>query len=202
MGARAANGRSLSPLKRALIIQAGRAVFLARGFGAASMDEIAAKAGVSKMTVYRHFRSKELLFAGVIDALCRQIIDEEVERLLLLPPRQALPKFADKIIDIVFAPETIELHRIVVAECRRFPELGRLFYGSGPQACIDMLEQYLVRHRKMVRPKRSTPRRLAEEFLDLVRGYPHLRVLLGLDRRPSRREMRDRVDSAVRHVLG
>jgi TetR/AcrR family transcriptional repressor of mexJK operon len=202
MGARAANGRSLSPLKRALIIRAGKAVFLEHGFGAASMDEIAAKAGVSKMTVYRHFRSKELLFAGVIDALCRQIVDDEVESLLVLPPRQALPKFARKIIEIVFADETIELHRIVVAECRRFPELGRLFYRSGPQASIDMLEQYLARHRKAIRAGHSTPRRLAEDFLDLIRGYPHLRMLLGIDRRPSRREMQNRVDSAVRHVLG
>ena len=76
MQARVDNGRSLSPLKRAQIIRAGKTVFLARGFGAASVDDIAAKAGVSKMTVYRHFRSKELLFAGVIDALCRQIMED------------------------------------------------------------------------------------------------------------------------------
>src|ERR1700704_6758088 len=56
MRSRAGNGRSLSPLKRARIIHAGKAVFLAQGFGAASVDDIAATAGVSKMTVYRHFR--------------------------------------------------------------------------------------------------------------------------------------------------
>ena len=202
MRSRAVNGRALSPRKRAQIIQAGKAVFLARGFGAASVDHIAAGAGVSKMTVYRHFRSKELLFAGVIDALCRQIMDGDLERLLELPPKTALPKFARKIMDITFAKETIELHRIVVAECRRFPELGRLFYRSGPQPCIDMLEQYLRRHRKTVRARQSTPRRLAEEFLDLVRGYPHLRALLGVDKSPSQGERRSRIACAVRHVLG
>jgi TetR/AcrR family transcriptional repressor of mexJK operon len=202
MRSRAGNGRTLSPLKRARIIQAGKAVFLAHGFGAASVDEIAATAGVSKMTVYRHFRSKELLFAGVIDALCRQFVDDDLERMLVLPPKTALPKFAGKIMDIIYAKETIELHRIVVAECRRFPKLGRLFYRSGPEACIDMLEHYLRRHRKVGLAKHATPRRLAEDFLDLVRGYPHLRVLLGIDRAPSRSEMRSRVESAVRHVLG
>ena len=196
------NGRSLSPEKRAQIIHAGKAAFLAQGFGAASVDDIAAGAGVSKMTVYRHFRSKELLFAGVIDALCRQIMDGDLERLLVLPPKAALPKFARRFMDITFAKETIELHRIVVAECRRFPELGRLFYRSGPEPCIDMLEQYLRRHRNDVRAGHSTPRRLAEEFLDLVRGYSHLRALLGVDRAPSRRDMNSRIASAVRHVLG
>jgi TetR/AcrR family transcriptional regulator, mexJK operon transcriptional repressor len=202
MRSRAANGRTLSPRKRAQIIQAGKTVFLAQGFGAASVDDVAASAGVSKMTVYRHFRSKELLFAGVIDALCRQIVDDDLERLLELPPRTALPKFARKIMDITFAKETIELHRIVVAECRRFPDLGRLFYRSGPQPCIDMLEQYLRRHRKTVRARQSTPRRLAEEFLDLVRGYPHLRALLGVYKSPSQGELRSRIACAVRHVLG
>ena len=201
MRSRAGNGRTLSPLKRARIIHAGKAVFLAQGFGAASVDEIAASAGVSKMTVYRHFRSKELLFAGVIDALCQQVIDEDLERMLEQPPKTALPKFARKIMDIIFARETVELHRIVIAECRRFPKLGRLFYRSGPEACIDMLEQYLRRHRNLGLVKHATPRRLAEEFLDIVRGYPHLRVLLGIDRAPSRNELRSRVESAVRHVL-
>jgi TetR/AcrR family transcriptional regulator, mexJK operon transcriptional repressor len=200
MARRPGSGRTLSPLKRAQIIRAGRLVFLQHGFGAASMDLIAANAGVSKMTIYRHFRSKELLFAGVIDAMCQRIIDNDLESLLRLPPRQALQKFARKIVAIIFARDTIELHRIVVAESRRFPKLGRLFYQSGPAACIEMLELYLDRHRGEVR--KSSPRRLAEEFLDLIRGYPHLRLLLGIDKAPSPRELQHRIDGAVRHVLG
>jgi TetR/AcrR family transcriptional regulator, mexJK operon transcriptional repressor len=154
------------------------------------------------MTVYRHFRSKELLFAGVIDALCGQIMDDGLERLLVLPPKVALPRFARKVMDIIHAPETVELHRIVVAECRRFPKLGALFYRSGPEACIDMLEEYLKRHGPALRRRSSSPRRLAEEFLDLIRGYPHLRALLGVGKSPTRGEMRSRIECAVRHVLG
>lgn len=202
MASRARGGRSLSVLKRAQIIQAGKVVFLDKGFGAASMDVIAARAGVSKMTIYRHFRNKELLFAGVIDALCRKIIDDDLERMLTLPPKQALEQFARKVVAIIFARETVELHRIVVAETRRFPRLGRLFYRSGPEACIGMLALYLRRHRKTGRLGGTSPRRLAEEFLDLIRGYPHLRVLLGVDTRRSEREMRRRIGRAVRHVLG
>jgi TetR/AcrR family transcriptional repressor of mexJK operon len=202
MTARVGNGRTLSAVKRARIIHAGKIVFLQNGFGAASMDVIAANAGVSKMTVYRHFRSKELLFAGVIDALCQQIIDDDLERMLTRPPKEALRKFATKIAATIYARDTIELHRIVIAESRRFPKLGRLFYQSGPAACIEMLELYLMRHRGDGLAKHGSPRALAEEFLDLIRGYPHLRMLLGIDKRPSKSELRRRVDSAVRHLLG
>ena len=144
----ARSGRRLSDRKRQRIVQAGKMVFLANGFGAASMDVIAATAGVSKMTVYRHFRSKELMFAGVIQELCRRIVDDDLQGLLALAPHQALPSFAERIVAIIFAGETIELHRIVVAESRRFPKLGLLFYRSGPQACIGMLERYLRRWRR------------------------------------------------------
>ncbi|MGZ3329359.1 MAG: TetR/AcrR family transcriptional regulator, partial [Xanthobacteraceae bacterium] len=51
-------------VKRASIVGGAKDVFLRHGFEGASMDEIAAAAGVSKMTVYRYFRSKEQLFAG------------------------------------------------------------------------------------------------------------------------------------------
>ena len=193
-------GRRLSDRKRDRIIEAGRTVFLDEGFGAASMDAIAAEAQVSKMTVYRHFRNKELLFAGVISELCRRIVDDDLESLLALAPREALRSFAEGVVAITFARETVELHRIVVAESRRFPKLGRLFYQSGPQACIDMLEQYLQRHRPRAW-SRNDARRHAEEFLDLIRGYPHLRLLLGIVERPSQRELRTRIDSAIRNLL-
>ena len=52
-------------LKRRIILRGAKAVFLSRGFAGANMDAVAAKAGVSKMTLYRHFASKEALFAGV-----------------------------------------------------------------------------------------------------------------------------------------
>ena len=67
-------------VKRASIVGGAKDVFLRHGFEGASMDEIAAAAGVSKMTVYRYFRSKEQLFAGVIRDLCERIIDEDLER--------------------------------------------------------------------------------------------------------------------------
>jgi len=197
-------GRSrvgLSDRKREAILAGAKAVFLKHGFGDASMDEVAAAAGVSKMTVYRHFGSKEDLFAGVITELCQRIVTEEIDEIFALPMRDALRAFARKMTDIVFARDTAELHRIVIAESRRFPKLGRLFYETGPQACIDALESYFVRHRADPALKVSDPRCAAEQFLELLRGYSHLKMLLGIDKAPSARAIEERIESAVRHVM-
>ncbi len=198
----AAPGRALSDKKREAILRGAKAAFLKEGFGGASMDQIAAKAGVSKMTVYRHFGSKEDLFAGVITELCHFIVAQDLDEIFAREPDEALRAFARKMTDIVFEPETAELHRIVIAECRRFPKLGALFYETGPQACIDALEDYFTRYRGDRRFKVEDPLRSAEEFLELLRGYSHLKMLLGIDKAPSARDIDARIDSAVRHVLG
>jgi TetR/AcrR family transcriptional regulator, mexJK operon transcriptional repressor len=188
-------------LKRRAILRGAKAVFLSKGFAAANMDAVAAKAGVSKMTVYRHFNSKEALFAGVINQLCDAIVDTDLEQVFELAPQEALRAFAEKMIAIVFARETVELHRIVIAESRRFPKLGRLFYATGPETCVAALASYFQRHRVDERLKIVEPRRSAEEFLELLRGYAHLRLLLGLDKKPSARDVKARIEAAVGHVL-
>jgi TetR/AcrR family transcriptional regulator, mexJK operon transcriptional repressor len=187
--------------KREIILRGAKMVFLHKGFAEANMDAVAAKAGVSKMTLYRHFNNKEALFAGVIRALCEQIVDAGLERVFERSPKRALRAYAEKMIAIVFARETVELHRIVIAESRRFPQLGRLFYTTGPEKCVAVLARYLERHRRDHRLRVADPWRASEEFLELLRGYAHLRLLLGLDKRPSARDIKERIEAAVAHVL-
>jgi TetR/AcrR family transcriptional repressor of mexJK operon len=192
--------RSAAPRHRA-ILDGAKSVFLEHGFGGASMDEVALAAGVSKMTVYRYFASKEELFAGVITDLCDRIVVDNLEVVSQQPPEQALAAYARALVAIIFAPETVELHRIVVAESRRFPALGKFFYESGPQGCIDVLAAYLERNLTHPELMIDEPREAAQEFLDLLRGYPHLRLLLGLDTAPASDEIDKRVAAAVRHLV-
>src|SRR5471032_406396 len=64
-----ANQLRLTDRKRAAVIAAAIEEFLAAGFDATSMDRIAARANVSKRTVYNHFPSKEVLFAAILQQL-------------------------------------------------------------------------------------------------------------------------------------
>ena len=59
----------LTDRKRAAIVNAAVEEFIASGYDATSMDRIAARAGVSKRTVYNHFENKEALFAAILHRL-------------------------------------------------------------------------------------------------------------------------------------
>jgi TetR/AcrR family transcriptional repressor of mexJK operon len=201
-GRPAASGRRKSDGKRRAIVDGACRVFLAEGFGGANMDAVAAAARVSKMTVYRYFPSKEQLFAGVVRDMCDRIIDPAlVDAMRRLPLRVALRLFGRHMHAIIFSPETLGLHRIVVAESRRFPELGKLFYDSGPGGSIRALAEHFARHRRDPALKVKNPRLAAEEFLELLRGYDHMRALLHVGAPPSPRRVAERIDRAIAHVL-
>jgi len=186
--------------KRAEILAGARAEFLSRGYEGASMDAVAATAGVSKMTVYRHFGSKEQLFSGVIRQLCDEIIDEDIsEQMDSQPVADAMRMFARRMLSTVYDPVTLQLHRVVVAESSRFPELGNLFYEQGPLRSITLLAAFIKRHPKEFGAHARNAERAAAEFMSLLRGYTHLKALLGLNPSPS--EFSEAVESAVDFLL-
>ena len=67
-----ARGRPKDLEKRAAILSAATDLFTARGLNGVSMEAVARAAGVSKITVYSHFRSKDELFRETVFAKCRQ----------------------------------------------------------------------------------------------------------------------------------
>ena len=58
-----------SQRKHRAIVEAATEVFLANGYSRTSMDDIARQAGVSKQTVYQHFKSKEQLLTHVVTSI-------------------------------------------------------------------------------------------------------------------------------------
>ncbi len=128
-GARAAR-------KRQAILAAARTVFLREGFGA-GVDQLAAEAGVSKVTVYNHFGSKENLFNAVIG----QTLDEALE-VAQSVIQARLAESDDVRADLVEAcrtwvaglttPDVLALRNVIAGERHRFPELGRTWQEEGP----------------------------------------------------------------------
>ena len=55
---------------RAAILRAARPIMLRDGLGGTTLDRVAAEGGIAKMTLYRHFPSKEALFEGLVTAMC------------------------------------------------------------------------------------------------------------------------------------
>jgi TetR/AcrR family transcriptional regulator, mexJK operon transcriptional repressor len=130
--------------KYAQVLEGAREVFLADGFEGASVDTIARAAGVSKATLYSYFPDKRLLFMEVARHECCRQADAAVDLIdVKAPPRQVLTIAATRLLDFFLSEFGQRVFRICVAECDRFPELGREFYRSGPELVHDRLMAYL-----------------------------------------------------------
>jgi TetR/AcrR family transcriptional regulator, mexJK operon transcriptional repressor len=126
------------------VLEAARALFQEQGFGAVSTDAIAARASVSKSTVYAYFRSKEELFSACVRDFCSQQMAAFSEGFLLPDrPVESLTQLAQGVVGIILSPQAINTHRIIAAETTRFPELGQIYYDSGPKMLIAHIRGYL-----------------------------------------------------------
>ena len=131
--------------KRRQIIEGARAVFLAQGFDAASMNDIARAAGVSKGTLYVYFRHKEELFEAIVEQEC----EAQAEGIFDLNPDDhdvaaVLTQLGNAYVGFLCRPEKASAIRTVIAIAHRMPELGRKFYESGPAKGIAQLTDYIA----------------------------------------------------------
>jgi AcrR family transcriptional regulator len=131
--------------KRRQIIEGARAMFLAQGFDAASMNDIARAAGVSKGTLYVYFANKEQLFEAIVEEEC----DAQAEGIFDLDRDNhdvegVLTRLGVAYVKFLCRPEKASAIRTVIAIADRMPEVGRRFYESGPAAGIARLAAYLA----------------------------------------------------------
>src|SRR5579872_2357860 len=131
--------------KRRQIIDGARAVFLAQGFDAASMNDIARAAGVSKGTLYVYFKHKEELFEAIVEEECHA----QAEGIFDLDPNDhdvetVLRRLGAAYVKFLCRPEKAQAIRTVIAIAERKPELGGKFYASGPARGIARLSAYIA----------------------------------------------------------
>ncbi|MFE9886408.1 TetR/AcrR family transcriptional regulator [Streptomyces scopuliridis] len=100
-GRRTRRVRMTGAERREQLLDIGRTVFAEKGFEATSVEEIAAKAGVSKPVVYEHFGGKEGLYAVVVDREMRQLLDMVTSALTAGHPRELLEQAAFALLDYI-----------------------------------------------------------------------------------------------------
>jgi AcrR family transcriptional regulator len=113
-GKRAQRARMTSAERREQLIEIARSLFAERGFEGTSVEEIAARAGVSKPIVYEHFGGKEGLYAVVVDREVRQLLDSMRSSLTGGHPRELLEQAAMSLLGYV--EESSEGFRILVRD--------------------------------------------------------------------------------------
>jgi AcrR family transcriptional regulator len=177
-------------------------VFLARGFADTTMQMIASRAGGSKETLYRHFESKEALFAEVVGRRAARISGPESALARDEVPEVALFDLGLSLIRMMTRKDAASLFRIVVAEAPRAPKLGAIFYAQGPGATVKRLTQYLRSAASRGQLHCPEPLRAAKLFLGAVVAQHHLHCLIGQPQAAiSDTELRKHVREAVSMFL-
>jgi TetR/AcrR family transcriptional regulator, mexJK operon transcriptional repressor len=180
--------------KRASIIEAATTLFLSDGYAGTSMDHIAAAAGVSKQTVYKHFADKERLFCHVVEVLVNAASDsvyEAVHGLEVTGDLEAeLLAVARRQLELVLQPQLMQLRRLVIAEATRFPQLGKVFFDQGPRRTMDALADAFRRLAERGLLRIDDPMVAAAQFNWLVMGVPlNQAMLLGLETPPRAQDL-------------
>ena len=177
-------------------------VFLKYGFGETTMQMIALEAGASKETLYRHFSSKEALFAELINARASKVAGPQSAMARDEPPETALFELGMNLMQLVSKGDTSLLFNIVIADAQRAPELARIFYDQGPGMTLKRLTDYLRIATSTGRLKCPDPRRAAKLFIGAVISQHHLRCLIGQPPTVvSSAEMKEHVGAAVAMFL-
>jgi AcrR family transcriptional regulator len=171
-----------SDRRRRAILDVAREIFLKEGYAAASMSAIAERLGGSKGTLYNYFRSKEELFGAFMTDVCQGQADALFDH---LPPvkgdlRDALIELGIGYITFLLGEPVVSIHRLVVAEAGRFPELGRVFYETGPHMGELRLADYMVRLMDEGHLRRCDPIGAARRLKDLYLSDLHSRRLWGV----------------------
>ena len=201
-----AGPRDRSSDKRSSILNAAAEIFLDGGYLGTSMDEIAAKAGVAKQTVYAHFSNKRDLFIAMVSALTNQASD----RVPVGVPefregddlKRYLTDFAVRQLQVVLTPRIVRLRRLVIGEVSRFPELGEAFYSGGPGRAIISLAATFERLAACGVLAIRNPSLAASQFNWLVMSAPLNRaMLLGDGAIPSASELQKHAAESVQLFL-
>ncbi len=177
-------------------------IFLDEGYAAASMSAIAARLGGSKGTLYNYFPSKTELFAAVMADACFA----NSEALFAAADDAAtvedgLRGLGRGFLEFVLLDTTLAIHRVVVAEAHRFPELGQAFYESGPAISCDRLSAWLKTRMDRGELKPADPRVAAMQFYALCKSRLHSMRLWSVIPSPSRQEIEDEVETALTTFL-
>ncbi len=173
-------GRPASQRKIADILAAARVEFFANGFSATTIEAIAARAQVSKVTVYSWFKDKENLFGQVVQTEVAHMRENFVpENLAEKSLREILLHAALGMLDFLLRDDRVRLERMLAAEMARDPTIGKMFLENGPLRMAEGLKALLRASVKKGEIQSDDLEASAEMFAGLVMGRMDLLLRYG-----------------------
>ena len=164
---------------RAHILRAATDLFLEQGYGLTTIEAVARSAGISKRTFYHRFNDKAALFAAVVkDVVAHLRPPPDVPLIEGATLDEILRRLASLILQAALSPAAIRLHRLIISESARFPEVVRAITDEGgtqeAHALVDGLLAREVDERVLSADARAFA---AQQFLQMVIAIPQQRAL-------------------------
>lgn len=188
--------RKKTEARREAFLAAAKEVFQEMSFDRASMDEIAARVGSSKATLYRYFDNKEALFQELIGRMANEfggdamsflyksigvgagaeLPKEAMDAISLLDPtrnvEQTLKEFGRYALRTFHTPKRFAATRMLIAAAAD-PETGRMFYEQGSVRAMKLTEVYFATLIEMGQLRKSDPVVVARHFRGLLESEVH-----------------------------
>jgi len=185
---------------RASILRAARPIMLRDGLGGTTLDRVSAEGGIAKMTLYRHFPSKEALFEGLVTATC-EYMREGLENAPSADIDQpAASRLADELrafTSALIEPDALALYRLIVAEGWRFPGLARVFDQSG----MRVIRRRIAALLETGGAPANKSKQIAGEVVALALGDAYQRAVLGIVEERDGEAFAQQIEAAVKYGL-
>lgn len=179
-------GRPKDLAKRQAILDAAKILFVSKGYAGTSMDAVAGEAGVSKLTVYSHFTDKETLFSAAVIARCEEQLPELFfEMPEGTPVKTVLTNIGRGFHALINSPDSIELHRLMMALGAQDAKMSQIFFEAGPERILQEMERLLIQINLNGSLDIEEPRIAAEHFLCLLKGTCNFRLMIGCNDLPD-----------------
>jgi AcrR family transcriptional regulator len=182
------------------LLDAALKIFSEKGFVGASMDDIAAEAGLTKPTLYQYFSSKDELFTAMMSQE-RDHMLESFEYPTASGMVAELYAFSWHYADIALRPDMLNLARLIISEAQRLPDIGRAYQASGPDRVLAGMMDYLGRQRDAGRLVFDDAELAAEDLWGLVLSAPRNKVLHVPDAMPDRATLERYIRNGLRVFL-
>jgi TetR/AcrR family transcriptional regulator, mexJK operon transcriptional repressor len=199
---RRGRGRPRDPAKLEAILDAAYDLFLERGIAATTMDSVAERAPVSKMTVYANFCDKPALLAAVFEHRVKtmRVPDLPVGSDLSVA-LERLVEFGELIVSACTQPEVIRMTRMMVEAADEHPRLAATFYTAGRGKMVKRLAVFLKSLTESGVLSIKDPDVAAEQLMASWGGLCELRQSLGVAAPPSPDDVAKRVRYAVDTIV-
>lgn len=136
-------GRPANEALGQTIIDTAGELFAELGFQATTLDKVAQRAKISKLSIYRHFENKEALFGAAFAARCQQLIPQVLFEGVDGSAEGQLMAVGSSLLHTLLRPDVRNIEAMVMADTPNQKSLSKLHYEAGPAHMIAQIEALL-----------------------------------------------------------